>query len=62
MLQQLIQEFEHEVNNTRKLLQAVPAKDLAYKPSSISWTMGELAQHICHHLLLVCWHLYQRRI
>ena len=46
MLQQLIQEFEHEVNNTRKLLQAVPAKDLAYKPSSISWTMGELAQHI----------------
>ena len=46
MLQQLIQEFEHEVNNTRKLLQAVPAKDLAYKPSSISWNMGELAQHI----------------
>lgn len=46
MLQQLIQEFEHEVNNTRKLLQAVPAKDLSYKPSEISWTMGELAQHI----------------
>lgn len=46
MLQQLIQEFEHEVSNTRKLLQAVPAKDLSYKPSEISWTMGELAQHI----------------
>ncbi|RZL50752.1 MAG: DUF664 domain-containing protein [Pedobacter sp.] len=46
MLQQLIQEFEHEVNNTRKLLEAVPEKDLAYKPSEISWTMGELAQHI----------------
>lgn len=46
MLQQLIGEFEHEVTNTRKLLQAVPEKDLAYKPSDISWTMGELAQHI----------------
>lgn len=46
MLQYLIQEFEHEVNSTRKLLQAVPEKDLAYKPSQTSWTMGELAQHI----------------
>ncbi|QEH41945.1 DinB family protein [Chitinophaga sp. XS-30] len=46
MLQYLIQEFEHEVNSTRKLLQAVPEKDLAYKPSPTSWTMGELAQHI----------------
>jgi uncharacterized damage-inducible protein DinB len=42
----LIQEFEHEVTSTRKLLQAVPAKDINYKPSPISWTMGELAQHI----------------
>src|SRR5690606_1959787 len=46
ILQSLIAEFEHEVNNTRKLLQAIPAKDLGYKPSPISWTMGELAQHI----------------
>ncbi|MES2650723.1 MAG: DinB family protein [Bacteroidota bacterium] len=46
MLQYLIQEFENEVNNTRKLLQAIPEKDLGYKPSEISWTMGELAQHI----------------
>ena len=46
ILQSLIAEFEHEVNSTRKLLQAVPEKDLAYKPSPISWTMGELAQHI----------------
>lgn len=41
-----MQEFEQEVNNTRKLLQAVPEKYLTYKPSAISWTMGELAQHI----------------
>jgi uncharacterized damage-inducible protein DinB len=46
LLQSLLQEFEHEVNSTRKLLQAIPEKDLGYKPSEISWTMGELAQHI----------------
>lgn len=46
ILQMLIGEFEHEVANTRKLLQAIPQKDIAYKPSPISWTMGELAQHI----------------
>ena len=46
VLQSLIQEFEHEVTSTRKLLQAVPEKDLSYKPSPISWSMGELAQHI----------------
>ncbi|WP_207425940.1 DinB family protein [Pedobacter sp. SYSU D00535] len=46
LLQSLIAEFEHEVSSTRKLLQAVPEKDLAYRPSQISWTMGELAQHI----------------
>ena len=46
MLQSLIQEFEHEANNTRNLLQAVPEKDLDFKPSEISWTMGQLAQHI----------------
>ncbi|KYP13682.1 DinB family protein [Flavihumibacter sp. CACIAM 22H1] len=42
----LQQEFEMEVNSTRKLLQAVPENELNYKPSDISWTMGELAQHI----------------
>ncbi|ASS50437.1 MAG: damage-inducible protein DinB [Candidatus Fluviicola riflensis] len=42
----LIDEFENEVKSTRKLLQAVPEKDLHYKPSTVSWTMGELAQHI----------------
>ncbi|SMC64615.1 DinB family protein [Pedobacter africanus] len=46
ILEQLIGEFENEVKSTRKLLQAVPEKDLSYRPSEISWTMGELAQHI----------------
>ena len=42
----LITEFEHEVKNTRRLLQAIPEEDLGYRPSEKSWTMGELAQHI----------------
>lgn len=46
ILQSLIAEFEQEVKSTRRLLQAIPEKDLAYKPSPTSWTMGELAQHI----------------
>ncbi len=46
ILEYLMTEFEHEVTSTRKLLQAVPEKDLSYKPSPTSWTMGELAQHI----------------
>ncbi|GGG90571.1 hypothetical protein GCM10007415_26380 [Parapedobacter pyrenivorans] len=46
ILKSLIAEFEHEVDSTRKLLQAVPEKDIDYKPAEISWTMGELAQHI----------------
>ncbi len=46
IIEYLKTEFEHEVESTRKLLNAVPEKDLGYKPSEISWTMGELAQHI----------------
>ena len=46
ILQSLLEEFEQETASTRKLLQAVPKKDLGYKPSEISWTMGQLAQHI----------------
>jgi uncharacterized damage-inducible protein DinB len=46
ILHYLTQEFEQEVKSTRKLLQAIPQKDLGYKPAETSWTMGELAQHI----------------
>ena len=46
IIENLIAEFEHEVNSTRKLLQAIPEKDINYKPAPTSWTMGELAQHI----------------
>jgi uncharacterized damage-inducible protein DinB len=46
LLELLEQEFEQEVKSTRRLLDAIPQKDLGYKPSPTSWTMGELAQHI----------------
>lgn len=46
ILQHWLSEFEHELVSTRKLLEAVPQKDLGYRPSDMSWTMGELAQHI----------------
>lgn len=46
LLKTLIDEFEYEVKSTRKMLEAVPQKDLLYKPSPISWSMGELSQHI----------------
>lgn len=46
LAQSLINEFEEEVKSTRRLLQAIPEKDIHYKPSDVSWTMGELAQHI----------------
>ena len=46
ILKYLHQEFEHEVKSTRRLLEAVPEKDITFKPSPTSWTMGEMAQHI----------------
>ncbi len=39
-------EFEYEVENTRKLLKAIPDSALEYKPADICWTTGQLASHI----------------
>lgn len=46
IVKSLLGEFEHEVQNTRKLLSAMPDTALNYKPADISWTMGQLASHI----------------
>ncbi|MBX2888756.1 MAG: DinB family protein [Ferruginibacter sp.] len=47
MLKQgLISEFQHEVENTRKLLKAVPDAALNWKPTEKNWTTAELASHI----------------
>ena len=46
LVQSLLGEFHHEVENTRKLLQAIPDSALQYKPAEKSWTTGQLASHI----------------
>ena len=46
IVKSLMGEFEYEVANTRKLLQAIPDSALTWKPSEISWTTGQLASHI----------------
>jgi uncharacterized damage-inducible protein DinB len=44
--QALLGEFEHEAENTRKLLQAIPDAALEYKPKPHLWSIGQLASHI----------------
>ncbi|MEY2916625.1 MAG: hypothetical protein RIS73_339 [Bacteroidota bacterium] len=44
--QALLSEFEHEAENTRKLLQAIPDTALDYKPQPHLWSVGQLASHI----------------
>ncbi len=46
LVKSLLGEFEHEVENTRKLLKAIPDSALDFKPSDHSWTTGQLASHI----------------
>jgi uncharacterized damage-inducible protein DinB len=41
-------EFEQEVLNSRRLLEAMPSEGLTFKPTVEGWSMGELAQHIIH--------------
>jgi uncharacterized damage-inducible protein DinB len=41
-----LSEFEHEAENTRKLLQAIPDTSLDYKPQPHLWSVGQLASHI----------------
>ncbi len=42
----LLPEFDHEMANTRRLLEVVPAPDREWRPHARSWTLGELASHI----------------
>ncbi|HPH85986.1 MAG TPA: DinB family protein [Ferruginibacter sp.] len=46
IVQSLLGEFKHEVENTRKLLNAIPDSALTWKPSEKNWTTGQLASHI----------------
>lgn len=44
--QALIGEFEHEAENTRKLLAMIPESALEYRPQPQLWSVAELASHI----------------
>ena len=46
LVKSLMGEFLHEVENTRKLLSAIPDSSLGWKPSEKNWTTGQLASHI----------------
>jgi uncharacterized damage-inducible protein DinB len=44
----LLPEFDHEMGTTRRLLERVPAADLAWKPHLKSFSLGQLAAHIAN--------------
>lgn len=44
--QALLGEFQHEAENTRKLLSMIPDSALEYRPQPHLWSVGELASHI----------------
>jgi uncharacterized damage-inducible protein DinB len=46
IVQSLKGEFEHEVENTRKLLKAIPDTSLGYRPAPHLWSTGQLASHV----------------
>lgn len=46
LVKSLLAEFEHEAQNTRRLLGMIPDSALDYKPSEKNWTTGQLASHI----------------
>src|SRR5688572_25436470 len=46
IVQTLLPEFDHEMANTRQLLEIVPAADAAWRPHPKSYSLGDLAAHI----------------
>ena len=42
----LLPEFDHEMANTRRLLELVPAADAEWRPHPKSYSLGDLAAHI----------------
>lgn len=44
----LLYEFDHEMANTRKMLERVPDDKLDWRPHPKSWNMASLATHITH--------------
>ena len=46
LVQSLLGEFMFEVENTRKLLKAIPDSALEWKPAEKNWTTAQLASHV----------------
>ncbi|MCW8131549.1 MAG: DinB family protein [Planctomycetota bacterium] len=46
MIEPMLGELQHEAVPTRKMLEAVPASALSWKPHAKSFTLGKLAGHI----------------
>ena len=44
--QSMLTEFDHEMANTRKMLERIPEDKLSWKPDPKSMSMGELASHL----------------
>jgi uncharacterized damage-inducible protein DinB len=42
----LLPEFDHEMANTRRMLEVVPASSAAWKPHPKSYSLGDLAAHL----------------
>jgi uncharacterized damage-inducible protein DinB len=42
----LLPEFDHEMANTRRVLERIPEDRLRWRPHAKSFTMGELATHV----------------
>jgi uncharacterized damage-inducible protein DinB len=42
----LLPEFDHEMANTRRMLEVVPAADATWKPHPKSYSLGDLAAHL----------------
>ena len=44
--QSALADLDHEMANTRRMLERVPEAHLAYTPHEKSWTLGKLAEHL----------------
>lgn len=59
IVQTLLPEFDHEMANTRRLLEVVPGAEAAWRPHPKSYSLGDLAAHIAT-LPLWCSHVLQQ--
>jgi uncharacterized damage-inducible protein DinB len=48
MIDAILPEFDHEMANTRRVLERIPEDRLDWRPHPKSWTMGALATHVAN--------------